>query len=169
MIKPVLQNDQIYSEIYELEGRFLSKERPLKIIKRSCEYFGSDYEGRRKGTKQLINITHKAPIMIDPITSIYFFPTTSPNQLNCIWIAHEHVLSHRPGENNSTIVTFQNNTEHTLPLSARSFGTQLSRTSNLRIRYEQNVKRMEMYMKPFHTHSHFQASEFQHFYRIFKP
>ena len=36
----------------------------MKIIKNSCEYFGSSYLGRFSGTKKLIGVSHKAPIII---------------------------------------------------------------------------------------------------------
>lgn len=148
MIKPIINENQVSSEIIEIDCQFVSNERPLKIIKRSCEYFGSNYEGRRRGTQQLVNITHKAPIIVDPHTSIYFFPTTSPTKPHCIWVAHDHVISYRKGDgNHQTIVTFRNNEEYLIPISYTSFGTQLSRTATLRIKYQQNIERMEMYVR----------------------
>ncbi|MEF3400758.1 competence protein ComK, partial [Listeria monocytogenes] len=34
--------------------------------------------GRKEGTKHLIGVTHKPPIIIDPVTSTYVFPTVAP-------------------------------------------------------------------------------------------
>src|SRR5690606_6327167 len=124
-----------------------------------------DYAGRRRGTQQLVNITHKAPIIVDPHTSIYFFPTTSPTKPQCIWVAHDHVVSYRKGDvNHQTIVTFQNNEEYLIPISYTSFGTQLSRTATLRIKYQQNIERMEMYERQVRQSSFF-ASEKRKPYR----
>lgn len=35
------------SKVYELDGEFVVNMTPLNIIKNSCLYFGSSYEGRR--------------------------------------------------------------------------------------------------------------------------
>ena len=77
-IFPVEYGSKIYSKILEEDDEVLSPFKPLDIIKKSCQYFGASFDGRREGTRELIGITHKAPIVIDTNTSIYFFPTTSP-------------------------------------------------------------------------------------------
>ncbi|MGM0885888.1 MAG: competence protein ComK [Bacillota bacterium] len=50
-------------------------------------------KGRKGGTKKLINITHKAPIVIDTTSSLLFFLTTSPSRPQCIWLSHVDVVS----------------------------------------------------------------------------
>ena len=90
-------------------------------------------------------VTHKAPIIIDPYTSIYFIPTTSPTRQDCIWISHDHISSKHKGKNNNTIVSFRNNQSFEIPVSFSSFSNQLSRTAQLRISFQQNIERMEMY------------------------
>ena len=165
MIKPIEVDGNIYSEIYELEDRFWSPEKPIDIVKRSCKYFGSSFEGRRDGTIQLINVTHKAPIIVDHHTSIYLFPTTSPLKPQCIWISHEHVKSHQKNDRTTSLVLFQNNEIHEIPISYTSFGNQLTRTASLRISFKQNIKRMERYGERFLDAMQFRASERKKPYR----
>ncbi|MFS0644854.1 competence protein ComK [Siminovitchia sp. 179-K 8D1 HS] len=165
MIKPAANNDpRFLSEIFEMNGRYLSSDSPFDIVRRSCEYFGSSFNGRRQGTKQLIGITHKAPIIVDPHTSIFLFPTASPTSPHCIWISHDYVASHERNGSDETIVTFQNNESHKLPVSFYSFENQLSRTAMLRIKFMQNMKRMENFGRLIHN----QASEQKGPYRIGK-
>ncbi|EGP9038072.1 competence protein ComK, partial [Listeria monocytogenes] len=47
--------------------------------------------GRKEGTKHLIGVTHKPPIIIDPVTSTYVFPTVAPSSTECIWIFPQHI------------------------------------------------------------------------------
>ncbi|WP_374706892.1 competence protein ComK [Bacillus sp. J14TS2] len=104
------------------------------------------YEGRRNGTTKLINITHKAPILLESHTPIYFFPTKSPQHELCVWIAHDQVKSSRKGDTNTTtVVTFRNNGEYTVSISVTPFKTQMLRTAMLRIEYEKSIERIEMY------------------------
>lgn len=142
-IKPVIYGSKVYSQIYELEDEYLSPFKPLDIIKKSCEYFSSSFEGRKEGTKQLIGVTHKVPIVIDPTNFIYFFPTTSPTRPECIWISHEHILNHHPVDSRQTMVIFQNKQSFTLPISASSFENQMLRTALLKSRLMQRIGQTE--------------------------
>ncbi|WP_442599110.1 competence protein ComK [Neobacillus sp. D3-1R] len=160
LIIPVLYGSKTYSKIYELEDEILSPFKPFEIIKTSCEFFGSSYEGRKEGCRKLTGITHKAPIAIDPTNSIYFFPTTSPSQPECIWISHEHVLQYRQTSPNHTNVIFRNKETFEVPISTRSFNNQVIRTAHLRTKLNQRMNEMErrayFYL---HTPKYMAASE----------
>lgn len=166
MILPTAYGSKTYSHIIELQDEFLSPFRPIEIIKKSCQYFGSSFEGRIAGTKQLIGITHKVPITIDPTNSIYFFPTTSPHNSQCIWISHEHVLAHKRLETNATLVTFRNKESYTIPISYSSFENQLLRTALLRTKLMQRIEETERksyYL--FRSQRYLEASEGSEEYR----
>lgn len=156
MIRPA--GDE-YSEVIEAGARYSISCRPFDIVKRSCEYFGSSYNGRREGTKQLIGITHKAPIIVDPYTSIYLFPTASPASPQCTWISHDYIASYEKNGPYSTIITFQNSENFELPVSIYSLENQVSRTAMLRIKFTQNMKRMENFNKNTVPPVHNRASE----------
>jgi competence protein ComK len=143
LIIPEEYGSRVYSRVIELEEEYLSPFRPIDIIKKSCKYFGSSYEGRKEGTKQLTGITHKTPIIVDPISSIYFMPTSSPTKPDCIWVSHEHVLFHKKVDAQSTQVTFRNKKSMILPVSHHSFENQLLRTSLLRTKFMQRMKETE--------------------------
>ncbi|KRG16705.1 hypothetical protein ACA29_04380 [Lederbergia galactosidilytica] len=146
MFRTIIKEEKRITEIIEFEEIYYTEESPLNIIKRNCGYYGSDYEGRRNGTKQLIAITHKAPILLESHTPIYLFPTKSPQHEFCAWIAHDHVKACRKADIKSlTIVKFRNNHEYTVSISTTPFRTQLSRTAMLRIEYEKSLERIEMY------------------------
>lgn len=164
-IKPEIYGSKIYSQIVEIEDELLSPFKPTEIIKRSCEYFGNTFEGRQKGSKLLMGITHKVPIVIDSTNLMYFFPTTSPVRPECIWISHENVLRHRRFSSNQTLVTFQNKQSYLFPISYTSFENQLLRTALLRTKLMQRIDSMErktFYLKQRPTF--LEASEAQHRY-----
>ncbi|WP_254660892.1 competence protein ComK [Bacillus sp. FJAT-27225] len=142
-IKPFVYGSKVYSQIFELDDEFISPFKPIEIVRKSCEYFGSSFDGRREGTRQLIGITHKVPIVVDPTNFIYLFPTTSPNRPECIWISHEHVMHHERTSVGDTLVTFQNKHSYPLPVSYSSFKNQLLRTALLRTKLMQRIEQME--------------------------
>jgi competence protein ComK len=161
IILPEEYGSRTYSRVIELEEEYLSPFRPIDIIKKSCKYFGSSYEGRKEGTTQLTGITHKVPIIIDPISSIYFMPTSSPSNPDCIWVAQEHVLFHKKADSYSTQVIFRNNKSIILPVSHHSFENQLLRTSLLRTKFMQRMKdteRKALYLLHGHPNGYAHAS-----------
>ena len=143
IVQPIQYGSKVYTEIHELEDRYISPFKPLDIIKRSCEYFGSSYEGRKEGTKQLIGITHKPPIAIDPTSSIFFFPTTSPVTAGCIWMANQHIVGTARMDAGTTMITFRNQQAFEIPVSCRSIENQIMRTALLKTKLLQRIQETE--------------------------
>ena len=87
-IVPVGEN---LTNVLEEDNEFMVNMNSMKIIEKSCEYFGSSYVGRHTGTKVLTGISHKSPIIIEESTNMIYFPTTSPRLIGCIWIALDKI------------------------------------------------------------------------------
>lgn len=142
MLKPIIKENKILTEIFEEDANIvISTNKPLKIIKDNCSYFGTDYNGRVSSAKEMLGVDHKPPIIIDPHIPLCFFPTVSPSQPHCIWIAFEQVLDHKASDYDNTIVIFYNKAEFEIPVSYNSFRNQYQRTAVLRFKYEQNLRR----------------------------
>ena len=56
------------SKVYEYDSEYEVNMSPLAIIKNSCLYFGSSYEGRKEAIKSMIGIDMKVPIIIEEIS-----------------------------------------------------------------------------------------------------
>lgn len=132
IIMPIQYGSKIYSQVWELDDIIISPFKPIDIIKSSCKFFGSSYEGRKEGTTQLTGITHKTPITIDPTNFIYFFPTTSASNPDCIWLSLEHIQLHQRAGARNTQVIFKNKQLLSIPISFNSFKNQLLRTALLK-------------------------------------
>lgn len=164
-IEPVEYSNKVYSHIVEVAETFLSPFKPLQNIKNSSEYYGVDYEGRRKGTRLLIDYSRRLPIVIEPINKIYAFCTGSPSDPNSIWIFPAHVKDYRRVSARETLVIFRNNHSRIFPVSYSSFNTQILRTSYLETKLMQRVefnKKKEFYL--LHGPQSSKASESNEFY-----
>jgi len=102
----------------------------MDIIENSCEYFGSSYIGRHEGTKKLIGITHKAPIIIEETRNLIYFPTTSPRLDNCVWISLNNIKTYER-INGQTELEFNNNKRIKLDISFGSLDNQVLRATKL--------------------------------------
>lgn len=166
MIKPIKQEGKLYSEVFEYDGSvLLVKMKPLAIVKKSCEYYGSSYDGLRTGTKQLINITHKPPIAINATTSLFMFPTTSPLHDECVWVASKYVSNYMDSKPGCTLVTFSNQKIEEISVSRHTFDEQMNRTARLEVTYWNNLKHVSYYKQPHEHYIHMIASEIMRRYR----
>ena len=117
--------------VIEEKGIMMVDQKPLDIIKESCSYFASSYEGRRKGTYARINVTRMAPILINDGQVIIFFPLMSPENIKCSWLSHQHIKKWWKVKN-GTKVLFTNLQTLTLPIPFMRFEMQVYRSAQLR-------------------------------------
>ncbi|MDD2377487.1 MAG: competence protein ComK [Bacilli bacterium] len=121
------------SQVIEDENQFLVRKSTTKIIDESCKFFGSSYLGRKDGTKRLIGVTYKAPIIVCESSGIIFFPTSSPRFDNCHWISLNNLKDYTKHKTdiNKCIVTFKNDKEIQLNLSFFILENQIYRATML--------------------------------------
>jgi competence protein ComK len=132
------------SKIIDLQGEYLCKETPIKLIEKACLEGGSSLEGRRKALRHKLSFHQYPPIPINPLEDIYAFPTCSPESYDCIWIFYEHIQSFQP-KPQSTVVTFRNHQTLEVPVSIAVIKKQISRTESCIVAFSKPRKRQFMY------------------------
>lgn len=100
-IIPIEENK---SMIYEEEGEYIVDKSSNQIINYNCNFYGSSYDGRCEGTRSLIGIKSKLPIIIEESRNIIFFPTSSVRRKQSTWIALNKVNSFHKNDKNSYII-----------------------------------------------------------------
>ena len=127
----VLPNDENTSLVLEDEERYMVNDNTFHIMEDSCRYFGSSYEGRKIGAKDILGAEYKVPIVIEDSSNLIAFPTTSPYSDDCVWISLKRIKNIYKIDNYNTKVVFDNDKEIIVPCSFRSVENQLSRASRL--------------------------------------
>ena len=136
IIMPVGDNS---SKIIESDEEYFVKRSVQNIMEHSCEYFGSSFEGRKEGTKKLLGITHKSPIIIEETRKIIFFPTTSPDNWDCIWINLEKIDNYYKIDNKTSEILFKNGDKIKLNVSIGSLSNQILRATRLKYILEERI------------------------------
>ena len=119
------------SKVYEYGGEYIVKKTPLKIIENSCLFFGSSYEGRKEGTKSLIGIDMKVPIIIEDSKNIIFFPISSCIRENSIWVSFQNIIKYSKKDDFSTLLVFKNNYKITIQCKYNLIDNQMIRCIKL--------------------------------------
>ena len=127
----ILPNEKNSSVVYEDDNRYIIKETPFRIMEDSCKYFGSTYEGRKDGAREMLGAEYKVPIVIEDSSNLIVFPTTSPLSEDCVWISLKRVEKIEKIDANNTKIIFDNKTEIIVDSSYRTIENQLSRASRL--------------------------------------
>lgn len=118
------------SKVMELEDSFLVNQSTTEIIDESCKFFGSSYSGRQEGTKKLIGVNYKSPIIIEETLELIFFPTASPRIQDCVWISLNHIEDYYK-KDFSTFIDFKNGNHLELEISYGSLENQILRATRL--------------------------------------
>lgn len=92
------------SLIIEKDNEFEINLSTTKIINKSCSFFGSSYLGRLQGTKEILGVSYKAPIIIEESNPIIFFPTSSPRGDKCSWISLNNLENYYANGKKSEII-----------------------------------------------------------------
>lgn len=122
--------DEKKSKVIEKEQEFIVNRKVMDIIDDSCRYFGSSYSGRFEGTKKIIGVNYKSPIIIEESCGIIFFPTASPKFPSCCWICLNNIDDYQRCEE-GTNVNFTSGQTLTLDISHSSFENQMIRSLRL--------------------------------------
>ncbi|MFT4414852.1 competence protein ComK [Fredinandcohnia humi] len=151
-IIPIKVGNNLCSRVLEAEGECVVLMKPIDIVDRSCRFFGSSLKGRQEGTREIMGVTHKAPIIIEASNQIFFFPTSSPSKPQCAWLSHTYILDCTYEEHDWTNIIFTNKKSIQLQISQGSFKNQLHRTAQLRTivssRMEKKEKRFQFVLSP---------------------
>lgn len=116
------------------------EDSPTSLVDIACRHFSSSLEGRQEGTREVCQITHKAPITIEPSIGLFFFPTTSPNSDDCAWINHSYVREVNPASDYGTSIIFTNGRIVKVDVSHGSIENQVYRTAQFRYLVESRIR-----------------------------
>ena len=139
----LLPIDKNNTKIIETDNEYLINDSSLKVLEHSCEYFGSSYEGRKEVTKKLLGITHKSPIIVEESRKIIFFPTTSPEKEECIWINLEKISKYYKIDNKKSCIEFKNGDKIEFDISYGSLSNQIMRATRLKYILEERILKKE--------------------------
>ncbi len=128
------------SKILEKENEYIIDNTPLEIMEHSCEYFGSSFEGRKEGTKKMLGISHKPPVIVEESRKIIFFPTSSPENEDCTWINLEKIDKYYKVNAKKSAILFKNGDILEFNLSFGSLSNQILRATRLKFVLEERTK-----------------------------
>lgn len=118
------------SKILEGGEELCSVRYPTTIIDASCIFYGSSLKGREEASEYILKTKSKLPVEVDPVEGIYFFPTLSKRNKDCVWLSYYQIDQFEQIDNR-TLVKFKDGTTFFVKVSKSVFDLQFKRTSQL--------------------------------------
>lgn len=135
--------DKGISKVVEENNEFIVYKNVSSIINNSCKYFGSSYQGRINGSKNILGSTHKLPIIVETINKIIFFPTTSARNEKCMWISLNLIENYEKLKDNKTIIKFYCGKSIKIDIPYQIINNQILRATRLESVYEKRIQKLE--------------------------
>ncbi len=128
----IIPLDDKSSRVIEVKKEFIVYKSVLNIIKKSCIFYGSSYNGRVSGSKYMLNKSSKIPIVISEINNLIVFPTKSPRNGKCCWFLLSNIKYYNKININQTIIKFSCGKSMKIEVSYRIIDNQVLQSSRLK-------------------------------------
>ena len=122
--------DEFNSKVIEKNKDYIISSSAYEVMEDSCKYFGSSYSGRVEGSKNLTGYKYKLPIIVSEIADLIFFPITTIDNPQCVWINlnyYDKIVE----KNSFNYIYFKNNKYLKTNVSKYSISNQVLRSSKL--------------------------------------
>ena len=136
----IIPIDEKTSFIYEKDDSFVVNMPCIEIIKRSCLFFGSSFEGRKNASSNFLNATYKLPIIVEESNQLIFFPTNSSKNSKCIWISYNNFEGVDKIDKNFSTVYFKNNNKVEIEVASNIIINQIIRSNRLKVEFNKKKR-----------------------------
>ena len=110
MLQPVSVGEVISTRVIERNCELSIPKKPLHIVRKSCDYYGSSLQNSVNTAKLTLGNHHKTPIIVAHDFGIpyIFLPTMSPTSEQNIWISY-HAIDLIEPDDLGCIIHLENN------------------------------------------------------------
>lgn len=106
-----------------------------RILEDSCSFYGCSYQGRKNGSKTLLNENYKLPIILKENKMLIIFPLNSLRSNNNIWITYSNIKNYYKLSKSKVLVEFLNGYQKVFNVSYYIFHNQILKCSRLIVIY----------------------------------
>ena len=136
----VMKSDFYRTKVYEMYDTLYIEEPPLTILENSCNSYGYPLYSWRNVIEETLDRKSKLPILVSPPQGMFFVPTTSSRNEQCVWVSFYHIRKYFQYENKLKIVLRGGQLIST-DISLNQFKLQLKRTGLIIAYFVSNVIR----------------------------
>lgn len=137
------QNGLLCSKVYDVNDPYVFENSPMNIIKNTLLYFLNDLDTAIRGSKSILGSYKMLPIVICDNLRMYWFPSHSPFNRNCIWFSLIHIHEIKPINKSRCLVIFKNGLSIEVNMSAKRLMHKRDLASTLKLKIEERKQSAE--------------------------
>ena len=103
----ILPFEDGHSKVIESRDEYVINDSPYEVMEHSCKYFGSSFQGRLLGSKDILGSVYKSPIIVEESQKLIFFPTEALSSENVSWLSYNNIRNIEK-YNKQTRIIFKN-------------------------------------------------------------
>ena len=127
----VIGVDDKSSKVMECSKSYQIEDNSYQVMEDSCNYFGSSFRGRIEGTKKMIGVNYKVPIIIEETNDLIFFPLSEIESNKCVWISLKWFDKVEDDEDGNTYIYLKNGKKIKTSSSKYSIENQVLKSTKL--------------------------------------
>ena len=113
---------------------------PTALIDFNLRYYGSSLQGARDGARFILGEGKMYPIVMNERLDLYWLPSKSPSQEDCIWFALHHIDGYIGIGKKETRVRFSNGSTIIVEMSEYVFDKRVQKAYKLKGQTERRTK-----------------------------
>jgi len=100
----ILPYDNNKTKVIEKHDKYIIDDTPYEVMEHSCNYFGSSFNGRVVGSKNILGSVYKIPVIVEETQKLIFFPTEALASDNVGWISYKNIRNIEKHNRKSKII-----------------------------------------------------------------
>ena len=100
----ILPYDKNKTRVIEKNDEYIINDTPYEVMEHSCNYFGSSFNGRVVGSKNILGSVYKIPVIVEETQKLIFFPTEALASDNVGWISYKNIKNVQKIDKQSRII-----------------------------------------------------------------
>lgn len=128
--------------VFERDRYFIVEMSPYALIDYNLRYYGSSMRGAKDGAKDVIGNISMPPVAINEALEIYWLPSKSPTEDDCVWFGLHFIVSCDCDGQGGANVSLTNGYVVQVDLCYKKMNKRINQTHILKSKTEKRTKQM---------------------------
>ncbi|KAA0955514.1 competence protein [Sporosarcina sp. ANT_H38] len=122
--------------VRDVNGSFDVDLAPTLLMDYNLRYYGSSLRGATDGANMILGNGHMPPVIVNEKLGIYWIPSKSPYNGDCMWFALHHIKDYFDIGGNRTKIIFSDGSTQIIDISRSAFDLRVQKAYKLKGKIE---------------------------------
>ncbi|CAM3267699.1 competence protein ComK [Filibacter tadaridae] len=134
----------LYTKVFDGGSPFVVEMNPTELIDFNLKYYGSSLKGARESANMILGDTKMHPVNVIEKLGIFWFPSKSPEENDCVWFALHHIENTIKLSSKETEIILSGGSKIIIAISKSSFEGKILKAYKLKGKLDIRTREMPM-------------------------